>query len=277
MQQAMDLDSSYVRPVLLAAEICIHQLGDLDLGLDLLKEAEELAGDDQEELLEVLLLRVEGHLVAGEPAPAKELGEELARIPLEQPPRSLRIGRTLMELGQLDRAREHLLHAAEVPTLLADATYFLALASDFDRDPAAAEELFLKVLELDREADLPPWTVTRGAVDRALAQAMEVMDPQAREGLAQLPRVVSDLPPGELVCDGVDPRAMLFLSARQPPPPPELEPALPPDLTPTRIFIYQRNLERSCFSEEEMAEELSFTLEEEFANIMGDMDDMGHS
>ena len=32
MQQAMDLDPEFLRPVLAAAEICIHQLGDLDLG-----------------------------------------------------------------------------------------------------------------------------------------------------------------------------------------------------------------------------------------------------
>ena len=268
MQQAMDLDHGYIRPVLAAAEICIHQLGDLDLGLDLCDEAVDLAGDDEEELLEVLLLRVEGLLVGGEPDDAETLGQSLVDVPLQEPGRSLRVGRALLELGAIDSAAEHLHHAATVAELEADATYFLGLLADRGGDLAAAEQRFFQVLELDRQAPPPPWTVTTRAVERALEQALELLDPTVADLFMELPRVIADFPPAELVCDGLDPRAPLFVAMRAP-----LEPELPgegpADNTPrhTRVFLYKRCLERACLGEEEMAEELAFALEEEADGI----------
>jgi len=80
------------------------------------------------------------------------------------------------------------------------------------------------------------------------------------------------LPPAELVCDGVDPRTVLFLGCRRAGPPSDGgDRHLPADvpLAPTRIFAYQRNLERICLGEDEMTEELAFALEEELAQLHG--------
>ena len=276
MQQAMELDQEYLRPVLAAAEICIHQLGDLDLGFDLCDEAVDLADGDPDELLEVLLLRVEGLLVGGEQEEAEALGQALLEVPLQEPPRSLRMGRALLELGALEQATTHLEHAASLETLEADASYFLGLLADRTGDVALAVQRFMRVLELDHQDPSPPWTVTTMAVERALEQAMELVDPEVADLFLALPRVTSKLPPQELVCDGLDPRAPLFVAMRMP-----LEaevapsgPAAPSGPRPTRIFLYKRNLERACLGEEEMAEELAFVLEEEAEAMAGALEDI---
>ena len=270
MQQAMELDTEYLRPVLAAAEICIHQLGDLDLGFDLCDEAVDLAGDDQEELLEVLLLRVEGLIVGGGQDDAETLGHALQEVPLQDPPRSLRVGRALLELGAMEQATAHLEHAASVEALEADASYFLGLLADRAGDVTLAVQRFMRVLELDSQAHSPPWTFTDRAVDRALEQALELVEPEVAGLFRALPKSTAELPPPELVCDGLDPRAPLFVAMRAPL---ELEDSSPEQRDPfprsTRIFLYKRNLERACLGEEEMAEELAFALEEEADAMAG--------
>ena len=69
---------------------------------------------------------------------------------------------------------------------------------------------------------------------------------------------VVDLPGAELVVDGIDPRALLVLDA---PPVEEGAPAR------VRVFVYQRNVERTAGSLEGIDIELSAALEREVTAV----------
>jgi len=208
---------------------------------------------------------VEGLLVSGQEKEAEIMGDALVGVALQEPSRSLRIGRVLLELGALDAAATHLRHAAGVRSFEADATYFMGLLADRAGQGPSSVENLLKVLSLDRQAPLPPWSVSQRAVERALERALEVVDPDVAELLGALPHTIAKLPPPELVCDGFDPRAFLFIPVRAPA---SMEERLSVEeeegaLEPTHLFVYKRNLERACLGEEEMSEELAYSLEEE--------------
>jgi hypothetical protein len=66
---------------------------------------------------------------------------------------------------------------------------------------------------------------------------------------------VSDVPGMELVADGVDPRALVLLDG--------LGSAEAPPQTTTRIFVYQRNIERLAGSTDRLEQEIASAFERE--------------
>ena len=66
---------------------------------------------------------------------------------------------------------------------------------------------------------------------------------------------VSDVPGMELVADGVDPRALVLLDGPAPP-------SSPPQSA-TRIFVYQRNIERLAGGPERLEQEITSAFERE--------------
>jgi hypothetical protein len=75
---------------------------------------------------------------------------------------------------------------------------------------------------------------------------------------------IVDVPGAELVVDGVDPRAMISVDSR---PADEVDAG---GLHPTRLFIYQRNVERGAGSVTALETELGGALEREVTAVFLD-------
>ena len=78
---------------------------------------------------------------------------------------------------------------------------------------------------------------------------------------------IVDVPGAELVVDGVDPRAMVLLDAR---PAGDGDPGARAGDAQARLFIYQRNIERSAGSVAALEAELSTGLEREITAVFLD-------
>jgi hypothetical protein len=161
----------------------------------------------------------------------------------------------------------------------------LGLLRDEQGRSQDATRAFLRSRELEVEAPRAPWALTADQLREVAASALGALPEEMRD-LVQLENTfIADLPGVEVIVEGVDPRALLLLDAAhettQLPgpdstPQPELEAleaasnAAPsdhkaphPNERPTRLFIYQRNVERVSTQAEALAPELTAALERE--------------
>jgi tetratricopeptide (TPR) repeat protein len=124
----------------------------------------------------------------------------------------LRVGRLLLDLEQPERAIPLLEGALEHPASSADARYFLGVALELAGEHGQALEHLLAVHTSDLETAQPSWALDGEAfgklVDRVLASIANPYGEQLREAS----RRIAASPPLELVCEGFDPRAAVFLA-----------------------------------------------------------------
>ncbi len=274
LRQAMDLDPENLEAILHAAELAVHPLGDTALALQLCDQAEELTADAEEEL-DVALLRTEALLAAGRLEEARSAAGRLPPPPYPAPAYYLRAGRVQLDLVEVKAAAALLAQALEHPDTRADAHYFLAVAEEMLGRGGEALEHFLAVRELDRAAPEPAWGLSAEDFAAVAHEAVSKLPPELARVLAGVPLRVLDHPAAELVAEGFDPRATVYLSTR--PLAQELQPRKKrrrgaPERQPGCVFIYKRTVERFARSSDGVAEELQAALEGEVASFVGDAD-----
>ncbi len=152
----------------------------------------------------------------------------------------------------------------------ADAAYARSLAAQAVGDRATAIALGLRTAELDASADAPPWAMT---VDEFAAFAEETFDSLPAiviERLENVPIIVEPAPTKELIADGIDPRLLGLFSGV-----PLTERSILAEGQPSldAIHLFQRNLENSCVTREELIEEIRITVIHETAHFFGLDDD----
>lgn len=266
LRQAMDIEPDYLDPVLYAAEIYIHRLGEVERGLELCDEAEGLAAEEKDRL-DIRLLRVEAHLALGDEKQATELAAGAPEELFDDAAYNLRWGRCLLEVQELSRAVALLSRAATEPATAAEAHYYLGLALEqLGRDGEGAEHL-LRSLLLDEEEEEPTWGADPEIFARLLAEAVEKLEQPLRGRIEGVPRTVRALPAVELVAEGLDPRCEVFFAARV------LQQNGPDRPAPgtgeggeselCHVFVYKRNVERSGLPAAELVEQLVDALEQE--------------
>lgn len=277
-RQAMDLDPDYLDAYLYAAEVAIHPLGHFDHAIELCDEAEELAADGPEEM-DVILLRAEALVAAGRMEDARREAARIPRGPALAPAAvyALRAGRVMLDVGDAARAKELLEQALVEEDLRPDAHYFLGLTLELENRPREALEHFLLARELDSSAPDPPWAVSAEEFARMTREALETVKPPLAERLRDVPFGVLELPPPELVAEGVDPRSMVYLSAVADAAGRAASHGGGEHRSPTpriaHIFVYQRNVERFARSAGEVCAELSLALQQEAEGIFASEQD----
>jgi hypothetical protein len=125
--------------------------------------------------------------------------------------------------------------------------YYLGLLSDAEGDPDAATLEFLRCRDLDSATPRQHWSLTAAQFERHVRKAIERLEPGHQETLDGALVVVTELPGAEVVADGVDPRAAVLLDALG-----------ERDGRPhaSRVFVYQRNVERLCESAAKLEDDL---------------------
>ena len=253
-RQAIALDETYLEAMLNAAEVYIHPLGNFDEAIEMCNQALELAETD-EEVIDALLLKFDALLGKGDGNEATAVIARVPEGPYKNANHSFLIGRAHYEVGDIDKAATLIEEAAAKDSHHAEAFYYLGLIQDERGDAKGATEAFLRCRQLDVELSPPPWSLPRELFVRTAERAILALDPVIGRYVREAAVYIGDVPGLELVADGVDPRALVLLDGIG-----------APDGTPqtcTRIFVYQRNVERIAGSTERLENEITGALERE--------------
>lgn len=266
-RQAIALDETFVEAMLNAAEVLIHPLHDFDAAVGLVEDALDFA-EGEEEVADALLIKFDAYMHQGDRDQAARVAGALPTGPFESARLDFLVGRAKFESGDVDGSlpciERALVREAENP----DAHYYRGLIHETAGDQANATRAFLRARDLDARTAPPPWSLSLEHFERRVAALLGELSEPLQSALAGAMVVVTDLPGAEAIVDGMDPRAPLWLD----------------DLSGAgvtfrvgRVFVYQRNIERSLEGPFDLDEELKAAFESEIELAQIDVDQRGHS
>ncbi|MCL2779692.1 MAG: tetratricopeptide repeat protein [Polyangiaceae bacterium] len=273
-RQAIALDETYLEAMLNAAELLMHPLGEWDEAIDLCSDALDYA-ETKEEMADCLLLRVDALVGKGDIEEAKKCMSRLPEPPFETPSYLFLIGRAFYELGEAEKALPYLEEAIRAEPYHADAHYYLGLLRDDTGNAHGAVEAFLRARSLDLAQPLPAWASAPDAFAQIVRRVVRGLDALLSRWVRNAEVYIFDVPGAELVVDGIDPRAMVIVDARPPDNADNVnniggETPAPQNGLEVRLFIYQRNVERSAGAIAGLESELTAALEREITAVFID-------
>ncbi len=252
-EQALELDDTFVDAMLNAAQVLIHSVGDPGAAIHLIDDALEYV-DSTEEQADATLLKVDALLGQGKKAEAVRAVRQLPKGPFESPMMDFLVGRAFFEVGELDDSMALLQRALGRDPENPDARYYLGLLFERRGQQREASVELLRSRELDARLEAPPWALSAEQFEQLVQRAVHRLDGCYRDALDGALVIASDLPGPEVVADGVDPRVGALIDAVSPA-------EAPPSVG--RIFVYQRNVERTVHSAGDREDEIVRQLERE--------------
>lgn len=254
---AIALDDTFVEAMLNAAEVLIHPLHDFEGAMDLVDNALDFA-EGEEELADALLVKFDAYLHQGERDAALRVLGELPAGPFESARLEFLVGRAHHDVGEDAAALAFLERAVERDADNGDAFHCLGATLDALGRGQDATLALLRARELDAQAPRATWSLSPVAFERLAREVVDTLPTELREAIEGALVVITDLPGPEMIADGVDPRGEVLLDATsQAPEPPRAG----------RMFVYQRNVERSCEGPDALAEELRHAIATELAGV----------
>lgn len=264
-------------PWLDAAEILLEEFADPVAALELLDTALEEFDDPS--------ARAEAHLLRGialgqleDYTGALHALDEARDLEPAHPDVESERGAVLIELLRLEEAEQALRAAIELQDDDARALQLLAFVLDYSgrRDEALA--MFALAAAADPEMPTSPPRLSEEEFDAALATALERVPDPFKERLANCEISVENYATRDF-CRHQDcsPTTLgiyvgIPLSMRE---------GGEPHALPDRIVLFQRALENSCVSSEELIEEIGVTLRHEIGHLLGfseeDLEERGHA
>ena len=191
-RQAMALDEGYLEPMLNAAELLVHPLGEYDEAIVLCDDVLSMC-EEKDEVADAVLLKCDALLAKGAADEAERCLAMLPEGPYESGNTYFAIGRSYYELGKADLADENLRAAIERDAEHADAAYHLGLIADERGDADAATTWFLRARELDLLAAPPGWSLPGEAFAKACREALDALGPEHAEKLRGAKLYVGDV------------------------------------------------------------------------------------
>jgi len=185
-------------------------------------------------------------------------------------------GQILFELGRFDDARRSLETAAALDPEAGHAIYHLALVLERLGEDAASERAFEKANALDPEHYPLPTAVENAYFRRAVADALDNLPRSIREYVDDVPVLVEDFPPADLLQhENISPQ-ILGIYIGTPRTQAEIT-STAPEMT--RVMLFKRNLEKVCRDESELIEQIQITVRHEIGHHLGlseeDMERLG--
>lgn len=254
---AIALDDTFIEAMLNAAEVLIHPLHDFEGAMDMVDNALDFA-EGADELADALLVKFDAYLHQGERDAALRVLGELPAGPFESVRLDFLVGRAHHDVGQDTAALAFLERAVDRDADNAEAFHCLGSTLDALGRTQDATLVLLRARELDAQAPRASWSLTPAAFERLAREVVDGLPAELRDAIEGALVVITDLPGPEMIADGVDPRAGVLLDATHPPPAPPRA---------GRMFVYQRNVERSCDGPEALADELRHSIATELAGI----------
>ena len=250
-----------------------------EIGRRLLKgEAPDTGGDgdEQKELaddfaLEVWLTLSDVRASDHDPAGALHAAEQAVTLAPDDAMARVAKGAALFDLCRVDDAEKLVAQAIDRDPRCADAWWLRGRVHTLRAEHDKADKAFERAISMDAERFAKPFRVSEDSFAKILEEAYEELPEKIRAYLHNVAVIVEDLPDVEALkkCDPpLSPSAVGLFD------PEPLAPGGGPG-QPVRIFIFRKNLEISCGTEEEMVDEISVTLLHEIGHHLGlDEDDL---
>jgi tetratricopeptide (TPR) repeat protein len=255
-RQAIALDEGYFEAMLNAVEVLMSPLADWDEAARMCDEARALA-ETSEEVADCVLLKVDALIGKGD---FENAANAMKQLPddVTNPAYLFLMGRAFYELGDMEKAAPLIEEAARRDPAHPDAHYYLGLLRDENGDARGATEAFLRARAIDVDRAGPQWSPSPETFGKLVEHSIGKLDAVLARYVREVEVFVIDVPGAEIVVDGVDPRALMLL-----------DPATP-EGRPTRLYVYQRNVERSTGGLETLESELVGALEREITAVFLD-------
>ena len=273
---AADLDDPM--PLINAAAIMLHDLGDAEGALTKLEQAEERI-DDDDALTMAIVLKAEALLTFGDDLHAKRAREalkELTSSTFDDPEQLLELGGLWLDAGDPKSAIPYFTRAAElaaeeeVEELQADANHGLGHAqmATGDRDKAIAAWQVTRTL--DAAVSTPEWSPDAKAFEAKARTVIAGLPPKALSYLDKAAIAIDPQPSEALVADGVDPRALVIYEGTS---------ANEGTAKLSTIRLFQRNIEAVVDNAQDLDEQIRVATLVEAANFFNideeDLDQLG--
>jgi len=241
-ERARELDPDFLAPIVYSAEALGSDPERVDEAIKCLEEAYDLVEPGSPEWVDAVLLHVDLLLnIKDEEGAARKLGlvrPEMLTLPDQQ----VQAGKLAVRLDDLDLADLALAPVIERGNPPPDALYSLAQIAERRGDGPRAIDLSLLV----RKADLALAKAQADGSDmpepRLLAEVCQAviyaLDQRFLDVVDEAKVVVREVPPEELVADGVDPWIPLLLTG----PPPDAGHKTDWTSRATHVFVYRLNM-----------------------------------
>jgi len=272
-REAMTIDPDDPRPYIQAAELELYS-GNDEEAIALAKSAVDRSGTEAD-FVDAVLIKAAAELGAELDDDARRSLAEIETCVIDEPPLLHRLGQLWLEVGEPARSRRAFQDCIRHEPSSADAHHGLGMACESLGEHQAMLDAWKKVRELDAKAPLPPWHMTGTEFEAVARATLRELPAEITSRLENVPILIEDVPPVELVQDGTDPRLLGLFSGVPLPEKSSMDqsPAL------DTIYLYQLNLERAVASRAELEDEIRTTLIHETAHFFGldddDLDDLG--
>jgi predicted Zn-dependent protease with MMP-like domain len=266
LERTTALDPEWMTPELWAAELL---MGDPDRGKEALLHATRALdlAEEEEEFLEAVAVKAGIEVELGKIEAARQTLSELPasdEVQLE-PIWGLEIGHLLLAVEDAAEARRRFQALVDANPELADGWYGVGLAAEAMDDETGMRDAWTRVLKLDERQPLAEPLLTEEEMAKVAEQALGELPERARQLVANVPVLISDLPALEDVAQGLDPR-LLGLFAGTPHPE---DSTLGGGAQLTQILLFRKNLERVAADVEDLREEIRTTLIHETGHFFG--------
>ncbi len=233
--------------------------------IDFALKAVDTAGDEAD-FVDAVLIKAEAEMSLERGDEAERTMSELDACSVDEAPLLFRIGQVWLELGDATRAKKFFTDCLRDEPDSADAHHGLGLACDELGDDSGMLAAWRSVRELDASQPPPSWHLKTSDFKDVVENVIRNLPASARDKLADIALAIAETPPSELVEDGFDPRALSLFEGE--PAEDGKEPTRP-----SRILVYQNNLERACQSRDQLDEEIRLAVLQETADFFSLDDD----
>ena len=250
-------------PRLSIARLELRGLGEPEAALATLAEVFDFI-DEEDDLVEAIYLKTEALIELGDLDAAREALSELATSAIED-------AELALDLAELALATEDpalALRWAEAAKTIdkeasADAWHLIGRIHEADdaRDKMVAA--WQEVRKLDAAAPPPELEISDDDVEKITLETLAELPANIRAHLEKVPILIDTAPNEDHVADGLDPRSLGLFNGT---PLPESGSGTP---SITNILLFKTNLARFAHDEDELADEIRVTVLHETAHYFG--------
>jgi predicted Zn-dependent protease with MMP-like domain/Flp pilus assembly protein TadD len=258
-----------------AVDLLVHDLGEeresLEDALDLLERALAIArrlGDAEHEL-ELLILGGTALNKLGDARRALLALDRAAALAPEDPDIGLERGIALFDLCRLGEARKQLEQVLECLPTEGWAHHYLGLIAERSGSLLLARKHFQLARRHSREDFPTPVGLSAEAFDRAIKDALDRLPERVKRYLTNVSIAVQEIPSEEDLCACDPPLPPVVLGLFVGPALTERGSGDPWSHFPSRILLYQNNLQRFARSRDELIEQIGITLMHEVGHFLG--------
>jgi predicted Zn-dependent protease with MMP-like domain len=269
-ERSLNADPKFITSHLNRVELLVEDMGEFQKAISLCDEM--LAGNpafprlDRPSEAEVYYLKAKSAFYLDDLEGSLFLVRRALKTGGEVPIYRAFEGQILFELGRFNEARRSLEIAATLDPESGHAIYHLALVLERLGAEAEAAEVFARANALDPCHYPLPVEIEEADFQQAAGEAFDNLPRSIREYVENVPILVEDYPPDEMLSrENVSPQILgLYVGV---PATEDLVTDQPEDLT--RVILYKKNLEKVCQDRSDLIDQIQITVRHEVGHHLG--------